>query len=105
MPFHLSKEAVAYLEAGMSKPLPSPGSGSGQCSSGGRLTALMLSSSETHQDFCCWTKLNGHAVVGGLHVFLVSEPDLLTVDWKPDKTSVLRITTKKKKTRGWGSEF
>jgi hypothetical protein len=105
MLFYLSKEAVAYLEAGMCKPLPSPGSG--QCSSGGRLTALMLSSSETHQDFCCWTQLNGHAVVGGMRVFLVLEPDLLTVDWKPDKTSVLHITKKKKKKekRGWGSEF
>ncbi|KAJ6864106.1 hypothetical protein NC651_034825 [Populus alba x Populus x berolinensis] len=52
-------EAAGYLEAGMSNPLPA--AGSGQCSSRGRLTALMLSSSETHQDFCCRTKLNGHA--------------------------------------------
>ncbi|KAJ6967457.1 60S ribosomal protein L27-like [Populus alba x Populus x berolinensis] len=51
----LSKEAVDYLEAGMSSPLPA--ARSGQCSSGGRLTALMLSSSETHQDFSCRTKL------------------------------------------------
>jgi hypothetical protein len=68
MRFYLSKETVGYLEAGMSNPLPA--AGSGQCSSGGRLTALMLSSSETRQDFCCRTKLNGHVVEGGCVFFL-----------------------------------
>ncbi|KAJ6967474.1 hypothetical protein NC653_035847 [Populus alba x Populus x berolinensis] len=63
MLFYLSKEAVDYLEAGMSSPLPA--ARSGQCSSGGRLTALMLSSSETHQDFSCRTKLKGHLVEKG----------------------------------------
>ncbi|KAJ6870191.1 hypothetical protein NC652_037232 [Populus alba x Populus x berolinensis] len=30
----------------------------------------MRSSSETHQDFCCRTKLKGHVVVGGYVFFL-----------------------------------